>query len=1292
MKKIITFALMVSCHLSLSAQSADKTEGCVPLTVKFEAPQSSSYYWEFGDGTSSDKQVPEHIFTDPGDYSVVLYNNASKETEIGTIKIEVYPDIVVNIDSDNRTGCTPSSFSFNSNIAHHSKVNIEGYLWTFGEGGSSTDEEPDYTYNLIGVYDVSLAVKTNFQDCNKTIIEEEYITISEHEATFTLDKRQTCTVPATFTPTNTSEQIAGYTYNWFLDNELIDENYDPQPLEIDEFGKYRLKLVMTAPDGCEDSYQLSINVGEPQIQLSIEDTICTETPIPIDNFSIGSRHMWNFGPDASNPTSSSINPTVSYDVEGVKTVTYTVADGACSADTTFNILITNRLGGFTISPESICGDSVVITMTAEHDHLENYYWNGSETPEGPVKEFIHYNPVRDPYYINKEEDLMFSLSVESPLGCVDTTEYSFQAQLPEAFFIPDSVIGVGPLTIGFEDNSTSSDVIVWKEWRFGDGTVIEVDTSQKEIKHTFENPGKYEVTLVVRNEKGCMDISKPTEITVLGLDTNNYTGQIRDCFIGPGNGNGNCINGRSICVGEEIPFSIGFRSQLYRLHVYTDDGRFDHCWNDYEGSHTFLHPGRFPVIVSVEQQGFELFRDTLGYLNVDGARAEIDHNKNCTDIYDIELQHIGTPRAELNWYHNGKKISNEDLFNYTFDSKGEHEIVLSAESSSFKCGHTDTLQVVVTEPKSSFVLDDIICAGSNTILDATTSEDVREDCGLNYEWTFEDQRPRTVADPILEHQFVSGKQEVILTVTDVNGCTASSKKTIEAFGTEPDFSFPEALCLPHQEVFENLTTSDTTIIAWEWSFDSAEREPTHTFGEEYLDSAIVNVTLYTEDIFGCLDSIERQAKIYTPETQITLGASTICQGMETMISADEYEGAIGGLKYEWQFGEDMESDDRVNSVVFPEYGDQEISLIYYEEGTQCRDTLQTTVTVIKQPEADFISSIDGMEHICYPHTVEFQNTSDVQGNVYYTWDFGNGSTSNLINTAISYDRGTYTASLIAYSTAGCESTKSITFELIGPDGNVELDKDEICIGETINLKLTNPIDITEMIWDLGDGTIVRDQPTVEHVYSFKPESEATNIDLILKSAETGCELIKTVPISIHEVIADFEITDGIDYCRGLVGLSNMSIGGNTYTWDLDDDFSSDELHPVQRYDNVQDKNITLIARNNYGCESSVTKTVSLSDIDIEFYKFPNVFSPNGDGRNDEFKPFIPDDYKEVVKINTFKVFDRWGQLIHDDTDLNGWDGNFRGAEMPLDVYAYFIEMDIKDCKVVKQKGNVTIIK
>lgn len=88
---------------------------------------------------------------------------------------------------------------------------------------------------------------------------------------------------------------------------------------------------------------------------------------------------------------------------------------------------------------------------------------------------------------------------------------------------------------------------------------------------------------------------------------------------------------------------------------------------------------------------------------------------------------------------------------------------------------------------------------------------------------------------------------------------------------------------------------------------------------------------------------------------------------------------------------------------------------------------------------------------------------------------------------------------------------------------------------------------------------------------------------------------------------------------------------------------------------------------------------------------PNAFTPNGDGKNDVFIPFVSLD--RAYTIIDFKVYNRYGQVIHASANRShGWDGTFNGKAQDNGVYAYIIRIRFIDGSEKQFKGDVTLIR
>lgn len=92
---------------------------------------------------------------------------------------------------------------------------------------------------------------------------------------------------------------------------------------------------------------------------------------------------------------------------------------------------------------------------------------------------------------------------------------------------------------------------------------------------------------------------------------------------------------------------------------------------------------------------------------------------------------------------------------------------------------------------------------------------------------------------------------------------------------------------------------------------------------------------------------------------------------------------------------------------------------------------------------------------------------------------------------------------------------------------------------------------------------------------------------------------------------------------------------------------------------------------------------------------PSAFTPNNDGNNDLF---IVYGGTGVVEILSFRVFNRWGEIVHlaenfaPNSEEHGWDGRYRGFDMRDDVYVYLVEVLFLDGGVLEYSGDVTLVR
>ncbi len=155
--------------LPVAAFSADTTSGLAPLAVRFTNSSSGvidSRSWDFGDGTTSTEADPTHTFAVAGSYIVNLTvtNIAGSNSTTRTVIATDRPWIAANFTANVTSGVAPLAVRFTDT----STGPVKTWAWEFGDGGTSTEQNPVHVYNSTGTYTVRL-LANNYQSADNEI-------------------------------------------------------------------------------------------------------------------------------------------------------------------------------------------------------------------------------------------------------------------------------------------------------------------------------------------------------------------------------------------------------------------------------------------------------------------------------------------------------------------------------------------------------------------------------------------------------------------------------------------------------------------------------------------------------------------------------------------------------------------------------------------------------------------------------------------------------------------------------------------------------------------------------------------------------------------------------------------------------------------------------------------------------------------------------------------------------------------------------------------------------------------
>ena len=482
---------------------------------------------------------------------------------------------------------------------------------------------------------------------------------------------------------------------------------------------------------------------------------------------------------------------------------------------------------------------------------------------------------------------------------------------------------------------------------------------------------------------------------------------------------------------------------------------------------------------------------------------------------------------------------------------------------------------------------------------------------------------------------------------------------------------------------------------YSWDFANGETANTMTATSNYSTRGTYQVSLTAENPApGCQNTITQEVNVQEfPQADFFTNIDNepvVCAPQEIFFT-DNSQSDFNLTQF-WIFGNGQTGVGEMTSAFYNK-GTFDVSLIA-ATSYGCTDTITKPVT-LSGPEGDFEVTPN---LICPDNPIVFslKDTLDVSS---YTWNFGDGEMVEDINPALhEYDVEPSSGRVMVTLTLRGENdqcilevTKPIRFGEVTADFIPNNGTDTIlCSG--IPYSFTNAsIGTNAYIWDFNNNSgSIEENPTV--VYEAEGDYM---VRLIAEDTEIGCRdtiekliMIRDIPpITIQVPDPDMMLCKGSEFPLSVIdAMPNW-----TYGW-LPLDVFDDPSSPTPLASLEEETDVIVVVRDSSGCETGARVTIAV-DACVD-YQIPNIFTPNGDGENERFTVFTNGIINQDIEIMTFRVFNRWGQLVYDnEKPLEGWDGTYNGNALPSDIYAYYISLRIpSEDRIEKEMGDVTLLR
>ena len=543
----------------VSISSEGNTAACGPFSLKYLATCSDSittYRWNFGDGGTSTKATPTHLFSTTGNWPVTLsYLTAAGCTgtiSYNTVFVYTKPTAAFSAVSTNICGNTPVIFN-----ATYQGGNFS-YYWDFGDNSglvynfNSSAVSHQYVYD--STYTVTLIV-ANQGGCQDTMIQKNYIKVLPPFPKITGVVNTCDGTRGLVSFSQASQKSTGWT--WDFGDGISRTNVADSPNVSHTYtktGTYKTVLINTNGQcSVRDSVVLNVLLKQsPKLSANV-NTICNIGSInfKVDNLENNPAH-YTYNNDY-NITGAKYNDGTPYAgyIQNNSNSYYwtTVFDGNFNnfatghtamrvtlissnfqcADTT-NFIPLTILGsnaGFNVLNDGVCFKTPVLfkDTSKTNSKIVSWQWNFGD---GNVQVLDHGGTVSHRYLNPGQYNVV--LTITDAGGCASSTSNLYQyvsVSGPGAAFNPSSSNTYITLPVTFYNNTNNyNSPNTTYGWTFGDGS----SSTDYYPTHTYNNPGNFTVKLIATNPAtGCSDtvsqvIVVNNFISAFSLNNNYLTG------------------------------------------------------------------------------------------------------------------------------------------------------------------------------------------------------------------------------------------------------------------------------------------------------------------------------------------------------------------------------------------------------------------------------------------------------------------------------------------------------------------------------------------------------------------------------------------------------------------------------------------------------------------------------------------------------------------------------------------------------------------------------------------------
>ena len=1194
-------------------------------------PDIDFYVWDWGNGERDTVyEVSNYFYTylfEDGaacaaDNDFVVYNisleiyrfcdeGQSCHTQIAPVAIRFAPRASF--------GAPPIVCAGDTVALTNESCNGDDFLWVFGDGTTSTEENPGHVFDTAGVYDVQLYVTNS---CGTDSLSVPVQVLNQPQAIASANGSDSAIgcVPLTVSFENTS--AFADTYNWtFPDSAgvVFQDTFGTQSaaptVTFTEPGTYTVSLAAANDCGSND-WTATVTVLEPpQLTLDPLPGACETADYTLGDYlnitGDVSSYTWTVTGPSSPSVPDAANPLVSFPEPGDYQIELTVSNGFCETATDTSALFIQRPDSIVLellSPGPICDASDPVSLSASP---ADGFWTGvGIDSSGVFDPAIAGLGAHSLQYQILDGACIYgdSLSVEILAGqSVNTSDMVLACENDTIFsldFSPSggswSGMGITDPTAGLFDPNTS-----------GAGTF--------ELLYELNDPSGCLISKTTLAEVQALPLIAAPDTSVFCIDATTIDLQSElTPTADPGGGNmtwsgdfvSDPVNGTFSPPGEgSYPIQINYTLDQCVTTTTTVVNILDPeeavagpdqsvCISENTLSLSgtpaggqWLGPGvtdAFAGLIDLNEAGSG--EQSYVYILAEGSSCEV------SDTVLVDIQGPGNLDAGLNldfcegdgqqslptptpaggvWAGPAIDDPAQGLINTDQLAVGTtYWYSYSITNAGTGCSFADSVAVEIQSiPEVNLALPTYVCA-AGTIQLGTEPQ-----AGINYDWTLNNNT--FSGDTISLSIADSGTYQVSLSATNSAGCVNSTNDDLQV-ATLPnpayDLDTPEG-CGPLAVSF--MDTSNGVDMQYGWNFGngqtSNQANPADILFEAGIFDTTYLVTLSVSNLCGTADYQDTVTVLAPPVADFGTPVDNGCGPLELSFANVTTGNADS---YFWDFGNGQTSVDSLppNQIfTTTDTAATVYQVLLIATNTCGSDSIQKPILVEPSNVTPFFGVDDNQG--CAPLTVQFTNYSSFGASV--TWDFGDGNTAAGPDPVHTFaEPGFYT--VYQYVTTACSSDSTLTNIEVLPSPDALFDHPvTICPDQSIQFENLSSEFLT-IFWDFGDGNNST-AADPEHIYA---EPGTYPVTMVISSSAFFCQATHNSTVEVLERPSSSIISEGGSGCPPLDLCFAAEVeGAEFYEWSFGDENSSTSINPCHTFAETGQYTVQFRAADERGCFS-----------------------------------------------------------------------------------------------------------